>query len=173
PIEVAYQRVHKDPQPLSGIRPGLPAELCAIIQKMMAKKPDDRYQSAGEIVRDIHHLREALNLGAIGAISISSSFIGGTSDALKNSGTQTWPGTSPLTGSWTRAFLVGSVLAALAGGLAFGWFANHRHAPVKDPLAIQPADDPGAAKNPMKPKTDEKEMQQLVNRYLTPENHTQ
>src|SRR5439155_15079545 len=61
PIEVAYQHVHQAPQSLAEIRPGLPAALCAIIQKMMAKKPEDRYQTAREIVRDINQLSESLN----------------------------------------------------------------------------------------------------------------
>src|SRR5262249_14393252 len=93
PIEVAYQHVHKEPAPLAEIRPDLPAELCAVIQKMMAKKPEDRYQSAGEVVRDISRLRDALNLGAVGTIAISSSgsLINSTSDMLRGGMTQTMP----------------------------------------------------------------------------------
>ena len=39
-----------DPAPVAGIRPGAPADLVAICAKMMAKKPDQRYQSATEII---------------------------------------------------------------------------------------------------------------------------
>jgi serine/threonine-protein kinase len=35
---------------VDAIRPGLPAELSTIIQKMMAKKPENRYQSANEVI---------------------------------------------------------------------------------------------------------------------------
>src|SRR5262249_29648560 len=115
PIEVAYQHVHKDAQPLAEIRPDLPPELFTIIQKMMAKKPEDRYQTAGEIVRDVNRLRESLNLGTVAAVSISSSFIGGAP-------THTWPET-PVSapGSW-RGLMIGSVAIALLAGLGIGWF---------------------------------------------------
>src|SRR5262245_12051400 len=45
PHLVAAQHVQADPQPLAEIRPDLPADLCAIIQKMMAKQPEARYQT--------------------------------------------------------------------------------------------------------------------------------
>ncbi len=60
PFEVALQHVQTEPVPLCDIRPDLPPELCAIIAKMMAKKPDDRYQTAREILRDLTRLREGL-----------------------------------------------------------------------------------------------------------------
>lgn len=39
----------KDPPPLEKDRPDIPPSLLAIIRKMMAKKPDDRHQSAKEV----------------------------------------------------------------------------------------------------------------------------
>jgi serine/threonine-protein kinase len=55
--EVAIKHVQQEPIPIASIRPDLPAELCAIVHKMMAKKPDDRYQSAREILRDLALVR--------------------------------------------------------------------------------------------------------------------
>ena len=40
------QHVQNEPPPLGDVRPDLPADLCAIVHKMMAKKPADRYQTA-------------------------------------------------------------------------------------------------------------------------------
>jgi serine/threonine protein kinase len=37
------------PEPIRNSRPEVPAELAAIVTKMMAKKPDDRFQSPGEV----------------------------------------------------------------------------------------------------------------------------
>src|SRR5580700_3361063 len=45
PFEVALQHVQNAPQPLLEIRSDLPPELCAVVHKMMAKKPEDRYQT--------------------------------------------------------------------------------------------------------------------------------
>jgi serine/threonine protein kinase len=47
------------PPPVSGLRPDLPPELNAITARAMAKMPEDRYASCGELVRD---LQAALDL---------------------------------------------------------------------------------------------------------------
>lgn len=60
PFEVAVQHVQKDPFSLLELRPDLPPDLCAMIHKMMAKKPEERYQTAHEIVRDLSILRDQL-----------------------------------------------------------------------------------------------------------------
>src|SRR5262249_12849269 len=60
PSEVATQHVNAEPTPLPAVRPDLPAELCAVVHKMMAKKPEDRYQTCREIVRDLVRLRDGL-----------------------------------------------------------------------------------------------------------------
>src|SRR6478672_1288627 len=50
-FDVALKHVQGEARPLGSIRPDLPAELCAIVHKMMAKNPIDRYQSAREVLR--------------------------------------------------------------------------------------------------------------------------
>jgi serine/threonine-protein kinase len=60
PFEVAFQHVQNEPVPLAQVRPDLPAELCAIVHKMMAKKREQRYQNGAEIVQDLARLRDAL-----------------------------------------------------------------------------------------------------------------
>jgi serine/threonine-protein kinase len=167
PIDVAYQHVHTEPQPLSEIRPDLPFDLLAIVQKMMAKKQEDRYQSAGEIVREVNRLREALNLGVIAAVSISSSFIG-TGPDPRTVPTQTWPGDSG-SGRWLLdSVAIGSVLLALAGGLVLGWYQNRREGNAKDQPGVLVPPENGQAKKSLKPKTDEKELQALVQKYDQP-----
>jgi serine/threonine-protein kinase len=59
-FDVAVQHVQKDPEPLASKRPDLPAEVGAVIHKMMAKKPDDRYQSARELLAELTELRDRL-----------------------------------------------------------------------------------------------------------------
>jgi serine/threonine-protein kinase len=135
---------------------------------MMAKKPEDRYQSAREIVRDINRLSEALNLGTVAAISISSPLIGVSSEALRGSATQPWTETPPQSSWLWRIGMVGSVLLALTGGLVFGWVQHQRQQPAKDsqpaPVVAQPEDKKATAKDR------EKELQQRVQEHLEPEN---
>jgi serine/threonine-protein kinase len=168
PIEVAYQHVHKDPEPLGQIRPDLPAELCAIIQKMMAKKPEDRYQSAREIARDISRLSEVLNLGTVAAISISSSLIGVSAEALGTSATKPCAETPPrVISPWQVGFML-SVVAALAGGIVFGWVQYHRHQLGRD---LQQAQVPAQLEEKKAfTKDREKELQLRVQEHLKPEN---
>ena len=40
----------RDPVPIEQIVPGIDRDLTAIVQRMMAKKPDDRFQTPGEVV---------------------------------------------------------------------------------------------------------------------------
>ena len=43
-----------DPLPaIHDINPDVPEDVCALVERMVAKKPDDRYQSAAEVVAEI------------------------------------------------------------------------------------------------------------------------
>ncbi|MBY0460317.1 MAG: serine/threonine protein kinase, partial [Gemmataceae bacterium] len=44
------QHQFKMPPPLSKVNPDVPSELSAVVTKMLAKKPDDRYQTPAEVV---------------------------------------------------------------------------------------------------------------------------
>jgi serine/threonine-protein kinase len=169
PVDVAYQHVHNEPEPLAQIRPDLPAELCAIVQKMMAKKPEERYQTAREILRDINQLREALNLGAVAAISLSSSFLGAATDSLRAVPTQPAIDLSHgVTLPW-RVLLIGCVFVALAGGLTLGWYQNLRTPPEKNDNVEKPNGPSSQEKKPISTKEREKELKNRVQEALRPE----
>jgi serine/threonine protein kinase/sugar lactone lactonase YvrE len=40
----------REPEPLAKVRPDLPAELAGVVARMMAKRPEDRYQEPAEVV---------------------------------------------------------------------------------------------------------------------------
>src|SRR5262249_34240639 len=61
-FDVAIQHVQGDARPLGSLRPDLPPELCAIVHKMMAKRPEDRYQSAREILNDLARFKDGIGL---------------------------------------------------------------------------------------------------------------
>jgi serine/threonine-protein kinase len=60
PFELAVQHVKQEPEPLAEIRPDLPPELCAIVHKMMAKAPEERYASGAELLKDLARVRDRL-----------------------------------------------------------------------------------------------------------------
>src|SRR5262245_37127178 len=48
-FEVAMQHVQAEPRPVQEFRPDAPPELSAVIQKMLAKNPEDRFQTGRDI----------------------------------------------------------------------------------------------------------------------------
>lgn len=55
-LAVAVQHLKSEPRKLEDLRPDLPPQLCRIVHRMMAKKPQDRYLSAREMLRDLRTL---------------------------------------------------------------------------------------------------------------------
>ena len=56
PVAVAYQHVREEPPRPSDINPQVPKSLEAVVLKAMAKDPDQRYQTADELGRDLRRL---------------------------------------------------------------------------------------------------------------------
>ena len=59
--------VHDSPAPLSRFLQEYPAELDGILQRVLAKNPGDRYQTATELAFDLSHLEERLKRKRISA----------------------------------------------------------------------------------------------------------
>jgi serine/threonine protein kinase len=134
-FDVALKHVQEQPRLITDVRPDLPADLCAVVHKMMAKNPDERYQSARDILRDLVKVRDGISVGLVqsnGTVSHSQPV------ALTLSGTSTngVPAASgaisvppPRTGLWLFAGL-GCVAALAAGVLVYAGLN-----PPRDPAA--------------------------------------
>ncbi|MCE9563758.1 MAG: serine/threonine protein kinase [Planctomycetes bacterium] len=59
-FDVALKHVQEQPHQLGELRPDLPSDLCAMVHKMMAKNPAERYQSARDILRDVAKVRDGI-----------------------------------------------------------------------------------------------------------------
>jgi serine/threonine protein kinase/tetratricopeptide (TPR) repeat protein len=68
--------VHQEPPPLESLRTGVPAPLATIVVRCLRKRPDERYQRAGELIADLKGVRRALTSATVstlpGAPPISS-----------------------------------------------------------------------------------------------------
>jgi len=64
---VMYLIVNQDPEPMTGLRTGVPMELERIAGKAMAKRPDERYQGAGELLADLRSLKRKMDSDALPA----------------------------------------------------------------------------------------------------------
>lgn len=53
PLSIAYKHVRETPEPLNSLNPDVPTELVAIVNKALAKNPDNRYAHAGELGEDL------------------------------------------------------------------------------------------------------------------------
>jgi serine/threonine-protein kinase len=132
-FEVALQHVQNEPEALATIRPDMPAALCAMVHKMMAKKPDDRYQTSRDLLRDLTKLRD--NLTASPSLVAPSLLETGetapTSPDLAKGRTRT--DVRPVPGPakpmhWLRWTVPASLVMAAAAGGAFGF--RHRPQPT-------------------------------------------
>lgn len=65
-IAVGFKHVQEEPTPVTHFRPDIPPELGTIVSRLMAKKPEDRYQSARELLRDLKRVSEIVH-GAAGS----------------------------------------------------------------------------------------------------------
>ncbi|MFQ5799021.1 MAG: protein kinase [Bacteroidota bacterium] len=54
---VIYSIVNEDPEPITGLRTGVPMELERIVDKCLAKSADERYQHADELLADLKKLK--------------------------------------------------------------------------------------------------------------------
>jgi serine/threonine-protein kinase len=54
PLSVALQHLNQPPPPLAGRRPDVPQRLAQIIERMIAKKPDDRFSDPAALSGELH-----------------------------------------------------------------------------------------------------------------------
>ena len=59
-LAVAVKHLKNIPVPLKTLRPDLPDKLCDIVHKMLAKKPDERYASATDLLQELIGLQATL-----------------------------------------------------------------------------------------------------------------
>lgn len=57
---VVYSILNEEPEPMTGLRTGVPMELELIVSKATTKDPDERYQHADEMCIDLRKLKNSL-----------------------------------------------------------------------------------------------------------------
>lgn len=60
-MAVAVQHLNETPEPLRQIRPDLPVSVCKLIERMMAKRSEDRFQDAQSILNELKAIQKQAN----------------------------------------------------------------------------------------------------------------
>jgi serine/threonine protein kinase/TolB-like protein/tetratricopeptide (TPR) repeat protein len=125
-LETGSQILHHTPPAIGLIRGGVPAALERVVHTMLAKAPDNRYRSTGDLRQDLARVRDLVDRGDLHA--------------------ETRTTTSPtVTGRpWGRAItrrraIAGALIvavAALAGTAGWRWRAQTRSAAGSGPLSV-------------------------------------
>jgi serine/threonine protein kinase len=76
-----YEIVNQAPEPLTGVRAGVPMELEFVVSKCLAKDREDRHGSAEEVAKDLRTLCERLKSGR-STISPTANLIAGVRPAV-------------------------------------------------------------------------------------------
>jgi predicted Ser/Thr protein kinase len=69
---ILYSIVHEDPRPLKALKPDVPRELQQIIDRSLKKKPEARYGSTVELLKDLKDYRNSLTAAGTGVFSFRS-----------------------------------------------------------------------------------------------------
>ncbi|NIR52716.1 MAG: protein kinase, partial [Phycisphaerae bacterium] len=61
---IIYSILHEQPEPATVLRPEIPTEFNQILQKALAKEPDERYQHVDDMLVELRSLQRKLEAGA-------------------------------------------------------------------------------------------------------------
>ena len=64
PAQTLAATIEIDPPPLESLRPDVPPHLAAIIKRLLAKSPDERYESTRDLARDLKSIVETPSIAA-------------------------------------------------------------------------------------------------------------
>ncbi|MDI6732524.1 MAG: FHA domain-containing serine/threonine-protein kinase [Planctomycetota bacterium] len=59
--EIIQKKLKEDPKPLKEVLPSLPDSVVEVVDKMMKRNVEERYQSATNLIKDIERLKDELN----------------------------------------------------------------------------------------------------------------
>jgi serine/threonine-protein kinase len=177
-FEVALHHVRTEAEPLAPLRPDLPPALCAVVHKMMAKRPEDRYQSCRELLADLARVRESLGGQTTGAMGIQSlAATGPVPLAAPEPGPLVETSlkiTAPASAvparrrRWLPWAVAGSVLVAATAGAAVGWLRVRAEAYPAAPPAVEVPEP-----RPPSPETEHQQfLERAVQQYLKPTGST-
>jgi len=163
-FEVALQHVRTEPKPLEEIRTDLPGELCRIVRKMMAKKPEDRYQTCCELLQDLARVPAGQTAGT----PVSSGVTRMTVDGFTPAAATTLTLRPVRRGRWLACLVAASLFLATATGASLAWL-RLRKQEMAEPTAATAA-DAGNVEALFSKQRHEQFLKEAVEQYADPGN---
>ncbi len=122
PLETIKRVLTEEPPPLAVVRPDLPPALAKLVHELLAKKPEARPRSAGEVARRLAELEPGLDGARAGAATFETGMSGLPTDVLPlvPAGVRNPVSSSPSAAArHRRTALVILVLLVLAASLVY------------------------------------------------------
>jgi tetratricopeptide (TPR) repeat protein/predicted Ser/Thr protein kinase len=110
---IIHSILNDEPDPITGLRTGVPIELERIVRKAMAKRTDERYQHVDDLIADLQALRRELSSGTA-TVSVVA-----TDPAKKRAGAAA-----------ARRWAIVAAVVVIA--LTMVWSVTHRDSPPAD-----------------------------------------
>jgi serine/threonine protein kinase len=157
--EKLLQHHMEEPRPLEQLRPDVPAAVAAVVRKLMAKRPEDRYQTPAEAAAALSAAFAGGIAAITGRIPIPAVLRGGSS-------TRKIPVLTRRP-AWRRWPIVAAVALVLLGGSAALWALRPRSKPAVNPSLAQvkeepPRTSPSSKSNPPEERVDNPPRESLV-----------
>ena len=137
PIAVAYQHLNAPVPSVRAKRPEVPPALDEVVRRLMAKAPEDRFQSADELLAALQDISGVQAADPLSGLATAPIVITPEPPAEPAPAPEAPPVEQPRRSAWSRAALVGLALAVVAGGIY--WLASRRGASAPDEAASAPA----------------------------------
>ncbi len=113
-LAVAYHQVHTPPPSLAQLRPDLSPPVCQLIQRMLAKQPDERFTSAESLLLELRELEKRIGTDGEFTMPVESPTIGGVA-RFSVSRWQQWSAwLRPSAHPWVAFAVWGVLLATVA-----------------------------------------------------------
>ncbi len=139
PVSVAYQHVREEARPPSQLNPDVAPAVDHIVAKALAKRVDDRYQSAADMRRDLERAiagqpvdaptASTAVVGATAVAPVAATAVGGTPAHAAE------PDEDEKKSSKAKWWILGIIALLLIGGIAYALYQNSKPEPV-DQVAV-------------------------------------